>query len=227
MTASVIVTVGSSSDSISVASGNGIQVDAANTSYTLRELDKDDVFSIGDYTYSMLSDNYLFRTKDGATELCKTSVTGGSLSSAVIGIDDNWDNYITLERDNTLNLSSSSIADGTVISYDLNAIYADLIVKGNNNKFTLEKIDGADTTEISKISLGEDDSTLTVDFAATVKTTSGTGTYTINDSPYTAKDSALEITTSADGSSIISGSAAIRAASLKKAETQSPRRICR
>ena len=198
--ASIAMTNG---DSISVTSGDGIQVTATPNSYTLGELDKGDAFVIGGYSYSMLSDNYLFRTKDGTPQLCTTSVTGGALSSSVILDSNNWDNYVLLERDYTLNLGASSIDDGTVISYDLSKIYAEVTVNGK--KFTLDKIAGANIAEISRVSLGSDSSTLTADFATTVRTTSGTGTYNVNGNPYTAKNSELVIQTSTDNSSIMSG----------------------
>ena len=202
LTATVIANNG---DTISVTGGNGIQVSANTDSYTLEKLDKGDTFTIGGISYTMQSDNYLFRTNGDTIELCKESVTSGALSSAIIS-GANWYNYIPLERidgKNTLNLSGSSIKNGIVVSSDLNTIYADLVVRGNN--FDLDEIDGSNATGISQVSLGSDTSTLTADFVTNVKTTSGTGTYTVNDKSYTAKSSVLEIVTDANSSSITSG----------------------
>ena len=203
LTASVIAAGG---DSISVTGGDGIQVSATENAYTLEKLNKGDTFTIGGISYTMLSNNYLFRTVDDVTQLCTTSLTGGALSSNIISSGYNWDNYIPLENVEgkyTLNLSGSSIKDGTVISTDLNTIYADLVVKGKS--FDLKESPGADAKGISQVSLGSDTSTLTADFVTDVKTTSGAGTYTVNEKSYIAKNSALDIVTDADSSSIRAG----------------------
>ncbi|MBR4151945.1 MAG: hypothetical protein IKT98_03210 [Selenomonadaceae bacterium] len=189
---------------VSVGSGNGLEVTAKDGTYTLKGLDKNDVFKIGNYTYTMKSDAFISRTDaEGKEELCTYAITEGAIDQSIIENTDYWGSFIRLERDGTLNLTGT-VNDGTVFSYDYTAIYAELTVK-NGNTFTLNKLKDADTSGISKISLAAANTTLTTDFAATVKTTSGSSTYTVNDNSYVAKDSPLEIAATEKSSTITKG----------------------
>ena len=190
-------------DNISVTGGNGIHVTANDGSYTLGELNKNDTFTIGGYSYLMKSNVFIVRTgSDGTEEVYSASVMGGALEQRIIDEPDYWNVYVHLDSNSDLNLDSS-VKGGTVISSDFSEMYANLEV--NKNTFTIAKIEGADTSGIRAVNLAAEDSTLTTDFAATVKTTSGTNTFTVNNNPYTAKDSALEIQTTDKSSSITRG----------------------
>ncbi len=189
---------------VSVVSGDGLKVSVENGSYTLGGLNKNDVFAIGGYSYTMKSNNFIVREDAGGNEeIYISSVVGGALAQEIIDEPDYWNAYVTLDSSNNLNLNST-ITGGIVISKDFLEMFADLTVNSTNN-FNVNALDGADTSGIKAINLTEENSTLTTDFAATVKTASGSNTYTINDNPYTAKNSALEISATKDSSTITKG----------------------
>ena len=193
------VDVTNADNSIVISSGDGIEVTAVNGGdYILSELNKNDVFTIGGYSYAMKSDITIVRTDASGNQAIYTEkVAGGSLAQGVIEENSLWDSFIALDRYGNLSLSST-VEGGTVISYDFTKIYADLT--SNNGSFTISKLDKDDTADIKTINLANENSTLTTDFDATINTASGSSIYRINNKSYTAKGSELEIAATADPS---------------------------
>ncbi|MBR0060359.1 MAG: hypothetical protein IJP68_02665, partial [Selenomonadaceae bacterium] len=187
-------------DSISVDSGDGISVTAENEAYTLSGLNKNDVFTIGGYSYTMKSANMIVRNDGTNTELYTSTIAGGSLAQDNIEESSNWASYVQLESNGNLNLTTA-MSGGVVVSNDFTEMYANLTVNGNT--FDLDDLSGAETSDITAINLTATDSTLTTDFNATVKTATGSNTYNVNGNSYTAKNSALEIAAKTGNTSTI------------------------
>ena len=156
----------------SAAAGDGLTVNAADSTVTIGALNSGDAFT-ADSTAYQLTDAALFNTtaENIYTETAPTTITLDELTG-----DDDWNNYLTVTNQ-TLDVTDNSLSTGSdavIVSDDLSKVFGTLANNAGTYRFTAGKlVNGA----LSSINIVDTAATFDDDFA-------DVETFTANDSTF-------------------------------------------
>ncbi len=195
---------GEDGDTITASDGTQISATVADGELTgVSGIDSGEAFTVGDDTYEKTDVGILKTDADGNTTLLPNSEEADSLD--LTDTDTTWEEVGVVNPDGTLDLANVD-TDSAFLTADKNAVAANVVFEEPNN-YNVTAGDGLASD--TKLALGEDDANVTTDFDTTVETPEGDGTYNVNGDTFKADDSALEIATTPDGSTLTNGTVAL------------------
>ena len=182
-------------------------------------LSDSDVFSVGDTSYKVYGASTLVQLNSSGNpvKLYIPTLSGGRISYTNI-TSTNYDDIIALNADNQLDLREKPAVDSAIVvdlkSGEINPTtrIARFTFDSTANKYTLNSTSGGQPEIMTEILL-DTVKILSTDLDTTVKTT-GTATFTINDSPFAAQDD-LTIITEAGEAILTDGTVSLNGSTVK------------